>query len=343
MRKACILCFFLAVLLPAAIRVKAQTADTGRRPISLAYVDSVMHDDSLLKGLSAFIDSAEGPKTLLAIEFGAGNGFFISKNATAAMGYSTKAFFTPTITYLHKSGLGISASAYATQDRGRLSVYQGAITPSYGIAQKDWAAGVSYSRYINKDSISFGLTPLRNDIYMYGVFKKFWLEPGAAVDFSFDSYKLEQNPLLSDFSSEGAEDQESAVYNYKVHAHTMSAIITLQHDFEWFHIFSRDDHIAFTPTFNVLADASNYDISVINHLKVGMAERYDRNSTSNKTGNTSKANGFAIESAGALFDAVYTFGRFLIDPQILATYFINATPGVQSFRVSYLMNVGLVF
>lgn len=313
------------MLLPAALRVKAQTADTSLH-ISMAYVDSVMSNDTLMRDLNAFIDSAQGAKTLLAIEFGAGNGFFISRNATAATGYATQSFFSPTVTYLHKSGLGISASAYASANQGRLTVYQGAITPSYGLARKDWAAGVSYSRYINKDSTSFGLTPLRNDAYIYGVFKKFWLEPGAAFDFTFDSYKLETNVL----QTEGLDDN--------IHAHTMSAIATLQHDFEWFGLFSKNDHIAFTPTLNILADASNYDISTIGHMKMGQEQRWEQNFK--KTG---KSTGFSLESAGALLDAVYTYGHFLVDPQVLGTYLVNASSGVASFRISYLMNVGLVF
>jgi hypothetical protein len=354
MRKGFIFVSFLVTLLPATLRVKAQTADTGLH-ISMAYVDSVMNNDTLLKDLSAFIDSAQGAKTLFAVELGVGNGFFVSRNATAATGYVTQPFFSPTVTYLHKSGLGISASAYATQNQGRLMVYQGAITPSFGINRKSWSAGISYSRYISKDSVSFGLDPLRNDTYIYGIFRKFWLEPGVAFDYSFDSYKQDQYPVLNDLSrnipdNSGEPDNpgNSAIpgnavpgnpaYDYKVHAHTMSAIATLQHDFEWFSLFTKNDHIAFTPTVNLLADASNYDISTVNHLKTGMPMRWGPND--NKTG---KSTGFALESTGALLDAVYTYGHFLVDPQILATYFINASPGVQSFRVSYLVNVGLVF
>lgn len=331
MRNVRIFVTCLTTLLFLSTRVGAQSADSSE-PISPAYVDSLMSNDSLMKDFNAFIDSAQGAKTLLAIELASGNGFFISKNATAATGYATKAFFSPTITYLHKSGLGISASAYATTNNGSLSVYQGVITPSFDIGRRNWSAGISYSRYINQDSTSFGITPMRNDAYVYGVFKKFWLEPGAAFDFSFDSYKLEQYLLTTD------DPPRLDILNYNIHAHTMSAIATLQHDFEWFGLLSKNDHIAFTPTLNVLADASNYDIATTNHLKAGLPQEWGKNFA--KTG---RGTGFAFESVGALFDAVYTFGHFLVDPQLLTTYFINASPGVQSVRVSYLMNVGLVF
>lgn len=332
MRKVRFILPFLATLLPAALRVKGQAVDTSEH-ISMAYVDSVMSNDTLMRDLNAFIDSAQSPKTLLAIEFGAGNGFFISRNATAATGYATQSFFSPSVTYLHKSGLGISGAAYAAPSQGKWTVYQGVITPSYGLARKDWAAGVSYSRYINKDSTSFGLTPLRNDAYIYGIFKKFWLEPGAAFDFSFDSYKLETTVLKTVYPP------KTEVIDNNIHAHTMSTIATVQHDFEWFGLFSKNDHIAFTPTLSILADASNYNISTIGHLKAGDEQRWEQNFE--KT--TGKDKGFSLESASALLDAVYSYGHFLVDPQLLGTYFINASPGVASFRISYLVNVGLVF
>ena len=323
--------FSLALLLSVAFRVKGQHADSSR-PISMAFVDSVMINDSLMKDLTAFIDSAQSPKTLLAIELGAGNGFFTSKNATAATGYSTKNFLSPTITYVHKSGLGISASAYATQDLGETVIYQGVITPTFGISKKNWSAGISYSRYINKDSVSFGLNPLKNDLYAYGIYKKYWIEPGAAFDFSFDSYKLEEHLTITD------NPLVTVINTYNIHAHTMSAIGTVQHDFNWYGLLTGGDLLAITPTLMALFDASNYDISVIDHLKAGIRERWAGNFQ--KTG---KATGFSMQSVSGLLDAVYTFRHYLIEPQVLGNYFVNTDPGVSPFRISFLVNVGLVF
>lgn len=334
-----ILC--VAVFLPVALRGKAQTVDSSRRP-EAAYVDSLMSDDSLMKDLSAFIDSVSRPKTLLAIEMGVGNGFFTTKSATAATGYTTKTFLTPTVTYLHKSGLGISASAYMTQDEGTMVVYQGAITPSFDIGRRNWAAGITYTRYINKDSISFGVNPLRNDIYVYGAFKKFWLEPGLAFDLSFDSYKLEQ------VFEGGGWPGPDPVITSNIHAHTMGGIFSLQHDFEWFGVTDKNDHIAFTPTLMTLADASNYDISVSKIVEHGTAT----SSIGNQIIKTHKADvagsskGFtslSFESIGALLNGVYTYKHFLASPQVLATYFLHASSGVSPLRISYLFNIGLVF
>jgi hypothetical protein len=301
-----------------------------------AYVDSLMSDDSLMKDLNSFIDSVSRPKTLLAIEMGVGNGFFTTKSATAATGYTTKTFLNPSITYLHKSGLGISASAYATTDGGKTVIYQGAITPSFDIGRRYWAAGVTYTRYINKDSLSFGVNPLRNDAYVYGVFKKFWLEPGLAVDFSFDSYKLEK--ISTDpFSFTPPFETISTV-----HAHTTGGIFSLQHDFEWFGLAQRNDHMAFTPMLMTLADASNYDVSVPRNLRNGdLAGAAANIAKKNKT--PSESTRLAFESVGALFNAVYTYKHLLLSPQVLATYFFNVSPGVAPMRVSYLFNIGLVF
>jgi hypothetical protein len=279
---------------------------------------------------------------LFAVELGFGNGFFTSKNATAATGYSEKTFLTPTVSYLHKSGFGLSASAYMTQDLGSFTVYQGVITPSYQISRRNWTAGITYSRYINKDSTSFAINPMRNDIYTYFTLKKYWLEPGVAFDFSFDSYVVKQfifiyggNKYWNVDSAEGTPQQDS----YNIHAHTLAGIVTLQHDFEWFNLFQRNDHVAFTPTLFVLGNSANYDVVVIKGLKTGAPKRFANNDFQKNT----SGNSFAIESVGALMDAVYSYKHFLIDPQILGNYFINTTSGVSPFRISYLINVGLVF
>jgi hypothetical protein len=331
---------FYLFILPFA---KGQSTDSSRK-LTLAYVDSLVNNDSLIRDLSAFIDSSEKPRSLLAVELGFGNGFFTSKNATAATGYSEKTFLTPTMSYLHKSGFGLSASAYMTQDLGSFTVYQGVITPSYQISRRNWSAGITYSRYINKDSTSFAINPMRNDIYAYGTWKKYWLEPGVAFDFSFESYKVEQNVSPQNtgsgpFYNPGAPDGISVQETDNINAHTLAAIVSIQHDFEWFSLLTRNDHIAFTPTIFVLGNSANYDVAVIKSLKTGFAKRFTNGDFQKNTA----GNAFALQSAGALLDAVYSYKHFLIDPQILGNYFINASPGVSPLRISYLVNIGLVF
>jgi hypothetical protein len=127
-----------------------------------------------------------------------------------------------------------------------------------------------------------------------------------------------------------------------IHAHTMAGIFSLQHDYEWFGVVDRNDHLAITPTLMTLADQSNYNISVARNLKAGTVSA----SVAQKFGpkkKGSESTGWAFESVGALFNAVYTYKHFLLSPQVLATYFLNVSPDVQPLRVSYLLNVGLVF
>jgi len=338
-------------ILGCTSRGLAQTVDTVS-PYTAAYADSLVTDDSVIKDLNAFIDSLSRPKTLLAVELGTGNGFFTTKSATAATGYVTKTFFTPSVTYLHKSGLGISGSVYATTDQGRMTVYQGAISPSYEIARRSWEAGISYTRYFNKDSLSFGVNPLRNDLYLYGVLKKFWLEPGLAFDWSFDAFRYDVQTVA------GYITDASSVT--RVHAHTLAGVFTLQHDFEWFGVVTKDDHLGFTPTVMTLADAANYDISIPNRLKTGnttggrgQKDQYigRPNMYHEETSGTppplptsfKESIPWAFESTGVLLNGVYTYKHFLVSSQVLATYFINASPGVSSYRISYLLSVGLVY
>ena len=316
---------------------KAQTVDSGEH-VSIGYVDSLMKNDTLMRDLSAFIDSVQRPKTLLAIEMGVGNGFFTTKSATAATGYTEKTFLSPSVTYLHRSGLGISATAYATMDMGEAVVYQGAVTPSFDIGRRNWAAGISYTRYINKDSVSFGIDPLRNDIYSYAILKKFWLEPGVTFDFSFDSYKLEE--ILESTQIPPVTEEK----DYNIHAHIFSTVFTIQHDFEWFGLVDRNDQFAFTPNQMALSDAANYGGTTSSIIKKGVSPTaFAKPKLNSEYDGLIKNTGLSLESLGALFNAIYTYKHFLLSPQLLVNYFIGASAGIQPLRISYLMNVGLVF
>jgi hypothetical protein len=244
-------------------------------------------------------------------------------------------------------------------------IYQGAITPSYDIGRRNWAAGIAYTRYFNKDSLSFGVNPLRNDVYWYGIFKKYWLQPGIAFDWSFDAFRYHETFVTGDIV-----DSATA---FRIHAHTLAGVITLQHDFEWFSVVSKEDHLAFTPTMIALADAANYDISISKKLSKG--EKPDRSATmrssqSNLRGSTSpravtdesgpsqkrpqpplvttnysskESLPWAFESVGTMLNGIYTYKHFLVSSQVLATYFLHVSQGISPFRVSYLLSVGLVF
>lgn len=346
MRKMYQLLFCITMSLLAVCPLHAQeTADTaGAKPrYTQAYIDSLLKDPALMKELGAFMDSMKQRKSMLVVAIGGGNGFFTARNATTATGYNSRLFTMPSISYYHKSGFGISGAAYATNDNNKTVFYQGVITPSFDIIRDDWSVGVSYSRYFNNDSVSFALNPLKNDVFVYGVYKKGWLQPGIALDYSFARYKetkLEQddprpypNMLGSSF---GVHKHE-----YKIEAADFSMIGTLQHDFNWMNVLHRTDRLTFTPTLMVLASRQNYAVNVINQLrKENPRDIFSEVLISpTQSGHTK----LAIQSLGGLFNATYSIGHLMIQPQVMGNYVLKTDSGVRSFHTSFLMTIGLVF
>src|SRR5689334_7846232 len=75
--------------------------------------------DSLLKDFDTYLDSLAGRKSFFTVNLGIGTGFFsFNDKNTVTVNTEKKRIFSPSIGYFHKSGLGISASAFSLLNNG---------------------------------------------------------------------------------------------------------------------------------------------------------------------------------------------------------------------------------
>ena len=144
--------------------------------------------DSLMADFDDFLDSLSKPKSFFNITVGAGTGLFSFETKNSAVLTSEKKLIlSPSVGYFHKSGFGFSATGYLINDSSKLNFYQYVLTPSFDIIKRKFSLGISFSRYISKDSLSFYTTPIQNEIFTYFTYKNWWLRPSISLSYGWGS------------------------------------------------------------------------------------------------------------------------------------------------------------
>jgi hypothetical protein len=164
-------------LLGISVAVNAQKITAAK-----TIVDSLEELNLLME----MLDSLDKPKSYFDVSIGIGNKLFSVKNnsVNASQTQVNKIFFTPSIAYHHKSGFSIAITPYLTSDSGAMKVYQTALTPSYDYAGDNFAAGISYTRYV-ADNTSYNTNATyQNDLFAYFKYTKTVIEPSLSLGFA---------------------------------------------------------------------------------------------------------------------------------------------------------------
>src|ERR1044072_5774516 len=134
----------LVILLVLTVAMQPSFSQGGRKLDSLfAKGDTTAVLDSLLKDFDSYLDSMVGRKSFFTVNMGIGTGFFSFNDKNSVMlNTQKKLIFSPSAGYFHKSGFGISATAFALANNG-LSIYQYAFSPSYDLIKKSISTGIN--------------------------------------------------------------------------------------------------------------------------------------------------------------------------------------------------------
>ena len=150
--------------------------------------DSTAFLDSIFNEMDAILDEMMSKKNYFSAGIGFGTGFFNFKNlSTETFDSEKKLMISPTVSFYHKSGLGIAATGFAVSE-DKLNFYQASLTPSYDyIKRGKWNVGVSYTRFFTKDDLSFYTTPISNELSAYFSYKRLFIKPAVSVAYGWGS------------------------------------------------------------------------------------------------------------------------------------------------------------
>jgi hypothetical protein len=315
--------FFLSLYAP---RVAAQGGDSTLLKVSGAQYDSLLQE---LRGL---LDSLIVPRSYVNISLGAGNGYFVSKNnLSTSVTASHKVIYTPGLAYFHKSGLNISATAFAYFDSGKLDFYQYVLNPGFDyIKNKNFSVGVSLVKYFNKASTAYYNNPVQTELTGYVDYKKLWFTPGISFSKGWGSYS-ETYDIRAFFRDTVYRFE----YSYKVR--DFALFFSIRHDFEWEGLFDRNDNLTVTPTLMLITGRQKVDGTVTR--STGIKGRNGQLTVfATRNSEVKDYSPFQPQSLASFLSMDYSIGKFYLQPQLYFDYRLQK-PTDGSSRLNTVLSV----
>ncbi|WP_109697125.1 hypothetical protein [Chitinophaga deserti] len=212
----------LCLLLPAATCYAQTLADLERE-------------------LDSLLDSRYKSEVTVALGFG-NNPAYGGKAADAFRPIDMKPFLSPSVNYTHKSGLFATAGAYYLLGADRKPWFELDLSAGYDYTRnRDLLTGISYTRYIYADSSDVPQTPIKNELYAYFIYRKWWLQPGLSLDYGFGSYRQEEAGVIT--------NERGSDFN---------VIVDVRHPFVFMDVITADDGLLIMPVMGLTTGTARY-------------------------------------------------------------------------------------
>jgi hypothetical protein len=316
---------------------------SAQQPDKPSLVDTSFTDyDALFNELDALLDSLTKPRSFFLVDIGMTTGYFSYESKTSyLLETQRRNIYTPSIAYLSKTGLGISATAAVIHDVEHMNPYQVYVTGSYDyLKSMKFITGIAFSRFFTKRDLNFYTSPLRNEVYAYFTWKKSWLKPSAAFSYGWGNrsdYKEQEDYIYSmQLGMNGFTriNTEEHIRDFNIHA-------SVRHDFYWWNILGKTDYIRVTPQFVFTAGTQQF----------GFNQTSNTYATIPRTG----ANVLFVServfldnqlvfqplSLTANLKAEYSKGKFFIQPMLMFDYYFPAPE--KNLNTAFLLNAGVIF
>lgn len=282
-------------------------------------LDSMFNNDE-------FIKLFKKPKSYIDISVGMSNGIFSIKNTAlnAGQAETNKIYYTGTVAYNHKSGFGLSMTGFTTEQENNLQMYQYAVSPSYTINRKEIATGISYTRFIKGSDAGFEISPFKNDLYAYAIYKKTWIQPGLAIGYSFgkqveyydSSFWFYPQPPATPFIVHLKDTITTRLSSFMV---TVSA----SHKWTFWELLGKKDGLQLQPMIQL--NGANQKWSTVHSNRIfrnypRLAERLKR-----RFGEGTGSDKFKFQSIGFSATATYYLGKFYLQPRVYLDYYLPET------------------
>jgi len=196
-----------------------------------------------------------------------------------------------------------------------------ALGPSFDAIRRKFSTGISVTRYINKDSLSFYTTPIQNEIFGYFSYKEWWVRPSVSMSYGwgskteYDKRKFQRYIQLLDQT----DDYFIVIRNQQV-IRDFSITLSVRKDFDWYEILSNNDNFTFTPVLLLNSGTQNFGFNTSYSYKAPSAVTVN-SLPSNR--NISDKTRFAPQSMGLILRNSYQIGKILVQPQVLFDYYLQ--------------------
>ncbi len=299
--------------------------------------------DSLMNGFDEYLDSLLKPKSYFSVIAGVGNRTFSVKNNSLNTQETTRQLsFTPTVGYYHKSGLGIGVTGFMANVGSGFHAYQYAITPSYDYLGDKISAGISYTRYVGKDTTILNASPYDNDVYGYLNFRRKTWRFGIAAGYATGNFsdKLTYQDSVQRYSAllqRMVWIRVNKTIETNNHIKDYSLSLSARKDFAWYNVLAKNDLLTASVTTYLVSGASKIKTNTnINYaLKKVTLAKFKRSYSS------ADGNDFQFQSAALSVSIYYNIGKFSVLPVWFMDYYFPDTD--QKFSQVFSLSLAYSF
>lgn len=327
---------FLFVLSSCFLKAQDQALDT----LALKAELSSMKSDSLINELRSMLDSAGRNQSFFSINISASNRLFSTKNNAFNSQQSNAGIIAilPSVSYIHKSGLGFSATGYVRGIDATPSLYQMALSPSYDHIGEKAMYGISYTYYNKNEQLSTAVTPYDNEVYTYVQYRKSWLRPSLALGWAEGKYQdVSTIPLRFNGNYFWVKDTSSVLIN------DLSVSASVSHSFSFSEVLGKKDLLIIAPQLSLIGGMQSYS-TVSRSTIVGPRSRAIELERISKRYNVSSTDisGFTLQTAAFSTNFSWYRKAFSISAGYFFAYYFNST---LSNRTAHIFNLstGLTF
>jgi len=328
--------FVLFLVLSNFLDAQSKGLDT----LALKAELSSMKNDSLINELRNMLDSAGRNQSFFSVNLSASNRLFSTKNNAFNSQQSNAGVMAilPSVSYIHKSGLGLSATGYVRSIDGTPSLYQMALSPSYDHIGGKAMYGISYTYYYKNQQVNTAVTPYEHEIYAYVQHRKSWLRPSLALGWAEGEYQdVSTIPVRLNGNYYWIKDTSNVTLN------DLSVSTSISHSFSFSEVFDEKDLLLIVPQLSLIGGMQSYT-TVSKSTEVGTRSKEVELERIRKRYNLSSTNISSFSLQTAAFSTNFSWYRkaFSISAGYFFAYYFNST---MSNRTAHIFNLstGLTF
>jgi hypothetical protein len=303
---------------------------------------SINYDDISFDELEKFLDSILSPHSYVLTAFSAQNGYYdYESKGEIFLTPVRQLTLTPAIGYYNKNGLGITGIGSFVNDKKNFTFYQLSVSPSFDyLKNRNFAAGISYTRYFTKDSLPFYTSPLQNELYAYFNYRKWWFKPMIGVSYGWGS-RSDYEERQGYITSLQLRRNGFTRINTQESVSDFSLIASVRHDFYWLNVLTYNDHIRLSPQLTFTSGSQ----------KFGFNQTSNSYATLQRSGANILYNSENVYLDSKLYfqplaltcylKTEYAIGKFYVQPQLILDYYFPATD--QQFTSLVSVSGGFIF
>ena len=276
--------------------------------------------DSIYKEMDEVLNDMLQPRSFLSISVGAGTGFYNFKSAATTQPDSEKKLLlSPSVSYMHKSGFGVTGNMYVLRENDKFNAYQFSVTPSYDyIKRGQFATGIAYTRFVTKKDLAFYTTPVQNEAYAYFNYRKPWLQPGFALAYGWGSRSSYEERKVQLLGLRKKRNPAIVTLRNDERVNELAALFSIRHNFSWSSVVTGKDLVSFTPVLLLSAGTQSFGFNTSFQTN----SKVTGNFLPNNQNVTEKAD-FDLQSTTLILRGDYSHGIFFVQSQVLFDYFLR--------------------